>query len=67
MGTCTLPTHSGKELEFIAPLRTKMPEQPVDTVDMLREELQKAIEEENFEHAAELRDRIHEIEGRHRT
>ncbi len=53
----------------------KRPEQPEDTVqtevkteadeiEKLRAELAKAVEEQNFEHAAEIRDMIKEREGK---
>ena len=41
----------------------KQPEKDQADVGALRAELKKAIEEENFERAAELRDRIKEMEG----
>ena len=45
---------------------TVMPEtaQPVDPVELLRRQLHEAIEHEDFERAAALRDKIHELEGR---
>jgi protein arginine kinase activator len=37
---------------------------PVDPVELLRRQLHEAIEHEDFERAAALRDKIHELEGR---
>ena len=37
---------------------------PVDPVELLRKQLHEAIEHEDFERAAALRDKIHELEGR---
>ena len=37
---------------------------PVDPVELLRQQLHEAIEHEDFERAAALRDKIHELEGR---
>lgn len=37
---------------------------PADPVAHLRQQLHEAIEHEDFERAAELRDKIHELEGR---
>ncbi|MBF0485290.1 MAG: UvrB/UvrC motif-containing protein [Candidatus Omnitrophica bacterium] len=43
----------------------KVPEEPeVETVETLRKKLHQAIEREDFEAAALLRDKIHELEGR---
>ena len=39
-------------------------EAPVDPVELLRRQLHEAIEHEDFERAAALRDKIHELEGR---
>jgi protein-arginine kinase activator protein McsA len=36
----------------------------VDPVELLRRQLHEAIEHEDFERAAALRDKIHELEGR---
>ena len=64
--------HLGKQPMKIMPLEAgvqaavaPLPESaPVETVDLLREQLHEAIENEDFERAAALRDRIHAIEGR---
>ncbi len=40
------------------------PPTPIDPVDLLRQQLHDAIEHEDFERAAVLRDKIRELEGR---
>ena len=37
---------------------------PVDPIELLRQQLHEAIEHEDFERAALLRDKLHELEGR---
>ncbi len=64
--------HLGKQPLKVIPLDAggaaadaPLPESaPVETVELLREQLHEAIENEDFERAAALRDRIHAIEGR---
>lgn len=40
------------------------PQPPMDPIELLRKQLHEAIEHEDFERAAALRDKIHELEGR---
>ena len=63
-------THSGKRPPQIAKLRSKTAEnvETVDNpqpkeIDILKTKLEQAIKEQNFEFAAELRDKIKEMEG----
>lgn len=46
------------------PLEAAEEEPPADPVVLLRRQLHEAIEHEDFERAAVLRDKIHELEGR---
>jgi protein arginine kinase activator len=67
--------HLGKAPLKLMPLEAAVPgqavpaavaetAQPVDPVELLRRQLHEAIEHEDFERAAQLRDKIHELEGR---
>ncbi len=67
--------HLGKAPLKLMPLEAAAPGQatpvaveeapePVDPVVLLRRQLHEAIEHEDFERAAALRDQIHELEGR---
>ena len=42
-------------------------EKKISPMEMLNSELQRAVEEENYERAAELRDKIIELESKKRT
>ena len=67
-------THLGKKPVNVVDIRPPasdevavpaVPDQPeVETVDTLRVKLHEAIEREDFELAARLRDQIHEMESR---
>jgi protein arginine kinase activator len=48
--------HTGKK-----PSRYNIKKENEQEIDLLKEQMEKAVEEENFEKAAEIRDRIHEI------
>lgn len=52
-----------RSLDYLESALKQVHEKKVDPVDMLREELEKAVAEENYERAAELRDRIGELTG----
>ncbi len=53
------PHHTGKTY---LPAISGSPEDPARHIEMLREQLRRAVEAENFEAAAELRDRIKALE-----
>ena len=64
-------THLGKAPLKVVPIDGVSPEavpaaapKPVDPVEFLRQQLHEAIAQEDFERAAELRDKIHELEGK---
>lgn len=52
--------HTGKKAALAVP---KTEERKINPVEKLKEDMQKAIDEQNFEQAAVLRDRIKELEA----
>lgn len=56
-------THCGKRPDSTVNVVNSEKEEAISEIDKLKEKLQKAIEEQNFELAAELRDKIKEMEG----
>ncbi|MBR3972069.1 MAG: UvrB/UvrC motif-containing protein [Ruminococcus sp.] len=56
--------HSGKHPEMLNSQEDKIEPAKVSELDTLKAELEKAIEEQNFELCAELRDKIKEREGK---
>lgn len=58
-------THCGKNSQSAKDEKTAEPkaETKEDTINTLKAQLDAAIKEQNFEHAAELRDQIKEMEG----
>lgn len=55
--------HKGRHPKHGAAATPKAVDAPKSEADLLREEMQKAIAEENFEKAAQLRDQIKKLEG----
>jgi len=53
------PHHTGK---LYLPATSASPEDPEQHIELLREQLRRAVDAENFEAAAELRDRIKALE-----
>ena len=54
-----VPAHYGNPQEQVS-----VSKEPCETIESLKEELKKAIDEQNFELAAQLRDKIKEREGK---
>ncbi len=53
-----------RSIDYLESALKQVHEKKVSPVDTLREELKQAIEDENYERAAELRDRIGELTGK---
>ncbi len=53
-----------RSIDYLESALKQVHEKEVDPIESLREELKQAIEDENYERAAELRDRIGELSGR---
>ena len=52
-----------RSIDYLESALKQVHEKRVSPVDSLKEELEKAVEEEDYERAAELRDRIGDLTG----
>ena len=61
--TKTFDVEKKRSLTYLKSALTQVKKKDVDPVEKLKHDLKQAVEEENYERAAELRDRIYDLEG----